>query len=189
MSAAGRGRTIPLLGLGLLLQGCGGSGGSSFPTNCTMTLAGEGADPSLRCVYAASPTQVSVSVNGGPYVETWGLVVHGFRDDAQEDQAVVATVIFDPGSEPAAATYACSPASDPAAPWSADALRGSSPAVLTHSMHSPREPGYAGRGSLSVTFTSVTSSSAMDAPTHGALDASLVAIDGSGKTLALRVDF
>jgi hypothetical protein len=180
--------TCLTLALAALLAGC--SGGAGDPaTNCTMTLSGEGADPALWCEYAASPTLVQVSENGGPAQSAWGLVVHGWRDAAQADQAVAVMVTFDPGSEPAVATtYACQQGSDPGVNWSADALRGSGPSTLTHSMHSPMA-GYAGRGELSVTFTSVCSTASPSSPTHGALDATLVAVDGSGKTLALRVDF
>lgn len=171
-----------------LLTGCAENNRGPKTTNCMMTLAGEGADPWLWCEYVASPTQVKVSENGGPYVETWGLVIHGYRDSAQDDQAVAAVVVFDPGVEPVAGTtYACDPGSDPAALWSASASRGSSATVLTH--HMSWHEGWGGNGSLSVTFTSVTSSPTMNAPTHGALDATLVATDGSGKALALHVEF
>lgn len=181
--------TRAAIALAALLSACSGGGARELPTNCTMTLTGEGADPALWCEYVASPTLVQVSENGGPAQSAWGLVAHGWRDAAQEDQAVAVMVTFDPGSEPAVATtYACFRGSDPAAGWSADALRGSDPSTLTHAMHSPMT-GYAGTGALSVSFTSVSSTAAPSSGTHGALDATLVAVDGSGRTLALRLEF
>ncbi len=179
--------SVPIaLVLAALLSACAGGGDSKPSNNCAMTLTGEGADPALWCEYAAAPNLVRVSVNGGPYQECWGLVVHGFRDAAMEDQAVVATLIFDPGVEPAATTYACDAAGADPGTWDATVLRGTS--NVTHRMSSP-EGTFAGVGDFSTTFTSVATTSSPGTPTHGALDATLVATDGSGKTLALHVDY
>lgn len=173
------------LALAALLSACGDGGASPEP-DCTMTLTGEGADPFLWCEYAASPTQVRVSVNGGPYQDCWGLVINGYRDSRMEDQAIVATLIFDPGVEPTAATYACSAGGADPGTWDAKVMRGTS--SLTHRMYSP-DGTFGGVGDFSTTFTSVATTPSPGTPTHGALDATLVAVDGSGKTLALHVEF
>lgn len=181
----------------VLLGACAGKPAPA--TNCTMTMTGTGADAGLRCVYFASPDMAPFY--SGATGTVWGLDVLGYRDEAQQDLAVLVDFQF-PGPV-VETTYAIDASSDPAAPPAARVLRSagslSAHSPLTHVMASPYPSG-SGTGAMTATFTSVTCPGCSGAqspdpnpppppPTHGTLDATLVATDGSGGTLDLHVDF